>query len=54
MNNPETMTMAEHAEAWARDNGEFVPPRETAEWTAFYERWVEWAFSDFRGLSNDQ
>lgn len=43
----DSMTMLEHAEAWASENGETVPKRDTPEWTAMYERWIEYAFSDF-------
>lgn len=39
-------TLAEHAEAWARESGEVVPERDTPEWQALYERWVEYAFAD--------
>lgn len=40
------MTLAEHAEAWQRENGREVPPKDTPEYTAMYEEWVEYAFSD--------
>ena len=43
------MTLAEHAEAWWREQGKDVPPRGTAQWRTMYETWVEWAFSDLRG-----
>lgn len=41
------MTLADHAEAWTREQCAPVPPRGTAEWQAMYERWHEWAFRDF-------
>jgi hypothetical protein len=43
------MTLADHAEAWWREKGKTVPPRDTAEWQAMYETWVEWAFFDLHG-----
>ena len=43
------MTLADHAEAWWRDQGKEVPPRETAPWRKMYEIWVEWAFADLHG-----
>lgn len=43
---PSTMTLADHAEAWWREQGNTVPPRNTDEWQQMYETWVEWAFAD--------
>jgi hypothetical protein len=43
------MTLAEHAEAWWREQGKVVPPPDSAEWQTMYEEWVEFAFSDMRG-----
>lgn len=40
------VTLEEHAEAWARENGETIPPRDTPEHWALYERWVERAFQN--------
>ena len=40
-------TLADHAEAWARDQGEVIPDRDTREWRRLYEEWAEWAFADF-------
>ena len=40
------MTLADHAEAWCRDQERHVPPRGTDEWQTMYEEWVEWAFAD--------
>ena len=40
------MTLADHAEAWAKEQGETVPPRNTAMWRELYERWIEYAFRD--------
>ena len=40
------LTLADHAEAWARENGEDVPVRDTPEWQVMYERWIDYAFSD--------
>ena len=44
---PETMTLADHAEAWWREQGNTVPLRNTAAWTAMYEQWHAFAFADF-------
>lgn len=43
----EKMTLADHAEAWTREQGEPVPARDTPEWTVMYEAWIEFAFADF-------
>ena len=40
------MTLAEHAEAWWREQGKIVPERDTSAWWEMYEKWVEFAFSD--------
>lgn len=40
------MTGADHAKAWARENGETIPDPGTPEWDALYERWNEFAFSE--------
>jgi hypothetical protein len=42
------MTLAEHAEAWWREQGNALPARETDKWERMYEAWVEWAFIDLR------
>ena len=44
---PENMTCAEHAEYWWREQGETVPPENTPEWQAMYEKWIDFAFADF-------
>ena len=41
-------TLADHAELWAKSQGIRVAKRETPEWLEMYERWVNWAFADFR------
>jgi hypothetical protein len=43
------MTLADHAEAWWKEQGKEVPARNTEEWQQMYETWVEWAFSDLHG-----
>ena len=43
------MTLADHAEAWWKEQGNEVPPRGTNEWQQMYEAWVEWAFADLHG-----
>jgi hypothetical protein len=42
------MTLADHAESWWREQGKRVPQRKTTAWQRMYERWVEFAFADFR------
>lgn len=46
------MTLADHAEAWWEEQGNRVPKRDTAEWGAMYEQWVEYAFEDFRDVAS--
>ena len=46
------LTLADHAELWARENGLDVPERETAQWAKMYERYIEWAFADFAELED--
>jgi hypothetical protein len=41
------MTLADHAEAWCREQGKEVPPPDSAEWQTMYEQWVAFAFQDF-------
>jgi hypothetical protein len=45
------MTLAEHAEAWWKEQDIIVPPRNTDEWRIMYKTWVEWAFSDLHSLT---
>lgn len=40
------LTLAEHAEEWAREKGEAVPSRDTPEWVTLYARWIEFAFPE--------
>jgi len=47
------MTLAEHAEAWWKEQGKEVPPRGTEEWQEMYETWVEWAFADLHSENTD-
>ena len=42
------MTLADHAEAWWKEHGRKVPPRNTAEYTEMYEKWHAFAFRDLR------
>ena len=44
---PDEMTLAEHAEAWWREQGKKVPRRNTKKWKKMYEKWVAFAFKDF-------
>lgn len=42
---PEEMTLAEHAEAWWREQGKEVPPnRQSPEWETMYLAWWKFAF----------
>ena len=41
-------TLADHAEAWWREQGKVVPPKNTEEWDDMYRQWVDFAFADFR------
>lgn len=41
------MTLADHAEAWAKSLGKAIPPRDSDEWKALYAEWHAWAFSEF-------
>lgn len=43
----EKMTLADHAEAWTREQGKEVPERDTPEWEVMYEAWIDYAFADF-------
>ena len=45
--NMKEQTLADHAEAWTREQGESVPKRGTLKWEAMYKTWCGWAFSDF-------
>ena len=45
---PDSTPLAD-AEDWQRANGKPVPPRDTPEWQAMYEAWVNYAFADFQG-----
>lgn len=47
MDDPRDMTLADHAEEWARKNGETIPPRDSEEWKAMYQRWCDYAFANF-------
>lgn len=40
-------SLADHAEYWWVQEGNIVPERDTPEWMAMYESWVNFAFADF-------
>lgn len=43
------MTLADHAEVWAHKNNVPIPTdKESAEWQYMYEKWIDYAFSDFQ------
>jgi len=44
---PDSMTLADHAEAWHKEQGKEVPKRGTPEWDKMYENWHSFAFRDF-------
>jgi len=46
---PAQMTLAEHAEAWQREHGREVPPKDTPEWYKMYQAWIEFAFAGLYG-----
>jgi hypothetical protein len=37
------VALADHAEAWWREQGQEVPRRDTDKWRRMYEAWVAWA-----------
>ena len=43
---PECLTLAEHGEAWWREQGKEVPPNsESPEWDKMYFQWIDFAFN---------
>jgi len=38
------LTLADHAEAWMKENGHEVPPRKSEEWNELYTQWLDYAF----------
>lgn len=42
----EQPTLADHAEMWAQGKV-LIPERNTPEWDALYQAWVDFAFADF-------
>ncbi len=42
------LTLADHAEAWYREQGNAVPAKGTPEWSEMYLLWHAFAFRDFR------
>ena len=47
------MTLADHAEAWWKEQGKEVPPRGIKQWQEMYETWVAWAFADLNSTDTD-
>jgi len=45
MKDTKKMTLADHAETWARENSEVVSPRDTPDWQTMYERWHAFVFA---------
>jgi len=50
---PDSTPLADIAEDWQRANGKPVPPRDTPEWQAMYEAWIDYAFADFAAEKED-
>jgi hypothetical protein len=46
------MMLADHAEAWWREQGKEVPSRGTEEYQQMYEAWATWAFADLHSEEN--
>lgn len=44
----EEITLAEHAEEWWKEKGNTVPDKDSQEYSDMYEKWCNFAFSDFR------
>ena len=42
--NPNSMTLAEHAEAWWQEQGFIVPTKNSLAYQKMYEKWHEFAF----------
>ena len=42
--NPETMSMENHAITWWTEKGYDIPPIDSAEWEITYSKWVNFAF----------
>lgn len=42
------MSLLEHAEAWWQEQGNIIPDKNTIEHKEMYEKWVEFAFQDFK------
>jgi len=45
------LTLADHAESWAKEQGFEVPDRSTVAWQDLYARWHEFSFSEFQGTT---
>lgn len=41
-------TLADHADEWLKEQGYDVPPRNTKAWRKLYEKWIDFAFKDFK------
>ena len=48
--NNNSISLAEHAELWWAEQGNAVPDRDSKEWQSMYEKWVDFAFQEFRDL----
>ncbi len=44
--NPDTMTMKEHAIEWWREQGHEIPDLDSPEWERMYAKWVDFAFQN--------
>jgi len=43
-----SVTTADHAEAWWKEEGNKVPKRNTKEWDEMYVAWHTYAFASFK------
>lgn len=44
MKSYDSMTLADYSEAWMKENGHTVPPRDSKEWKELYMSWIDYAF----------
>jgi hypothetical protein len=48
-NEQSKITLADHAEAWWKEQGNTVPERHTPNWKEMYQKWVAYAFELING-----
>jgi len=42
------ITLADHAEAWMKETGRYIPAWGTKEWDIAYSEWIDYAFKNFK------